>query len=63
MSKLLDLAELPKTRQILYPREVSVAQRQRVVIATALAFSSKPLFAEEPTSELVVSLHVRTSQL
>ncbi len=51
LDMLIDLMELAEVEHA-YPAEISVAQRQRVGIARALAANPKVLLCDDPTSSL-----------
>ncbi len=63
--ELLDLVGIPEPRRIVssYPHQLSGGLRQRAMIAQAIAAQPKLLIADEPTSNLDVTLQARIIDL
>ncbi len=62
---MLDMAGIPDPKRVAgsYPHQLSGGMRQRAMIAQAIAAEPKLLIADEPTSNLDVTLQARMMQL
>jgi ABC-type dipeptide/oligopeptide/nickel transport system ATPase component len=60
MYELLELTEVPDPKRMAryYPHQLSGGLRQRAMIAQAIAASPKVIIADEPTSNLDVTIQV-----
>ncbi len=63
VSRLLDEVGLPSSASKRHPHEVSGGQRQRAIIARALAVGPEMLLLDEPTSGLDATVAVRILEL
>ena len=63
--ELLDLVGLPEIKRVLrsYPHQLSGGMRQRAMIAQAIAVNPKLIIADEPTSNLDVTLQAQIIDL
>ena len=63
--ELLDFVEIRDPRRIVqsYPHQLSGGMRQRAMIASAIAASSELIIADEPTSNLDVTLQAKIMDL
>ncbi|HOD12750.1 MAG TPA: ABC transporter ATP-binding protein [Candidatus Omnitrophota bacterium] len=62
---LLDMVEIPEPRRVAsaHPHQLSAGLRQRAMIAQAIAASPKVIIADEPTSNLDVTVQARIIEL
>ena len=63
--ELLDMVEIPEPKRVArsYPHQLSAGLRQRAMIAQAVAASPELIIADEPTSNLDVTLQARMIEL
>ena len=63
VGELLELVGLTRDQAKWYPHEFAAGERQRIVLATALASNPKFIFCDEPVSALDVSAEAQVLNL